>query len=249
VATSIWPRLAGLCRADARGAFRRAAAYEHRGRLRAAPDTRPLTKFEQRGLRLGHGVWDCCSPALGTPGSNQHARHAAMMLRMDVLALIKSASRCLPSSTRSASFRFSSSPPEATRWHKARGGAHRGADGAGVLTLFIFAGEPLLVFFGIRLAAFSVAGGLLLLLLALVDGGGARQPATADRGRGAGSGREGFARRGACWACRCWRGRARSPCDRCIGRGAGRCIAPGPVADSWWRWSPCRLAGVSWPRR
>ena len=32
----------------------------------------------------------------------------------------------------------------------------------GVLTLFIFAGEPLLAFFGIRLAAFSVAGGLLL---------------------------------------------------------------------------------------
>jgi len=22
------------------------------------PDTRPLTKFEQRGIRLGHGVWD-----------------------------------------------------------------------------------------------------------------------------------------------------------------------------------------------
>lgn len=22
------------------------------------PDTRPLTKFENRGLRLGHGVWD-----------------------------------------------------------------------------------------------------------------------------------------------------------------------------------------------
>jgi tRNA (guanine-N7-)-methyltransferase len=22
------------------------------------PDFRPLTKFEQRGLRLGHGVWD-----------------------------------------------------------------------------------------------------------------------------------------------------------------------------------------------
>lgn len=37
----------------------------------------------------------------------------------------------------------------------------------GVLTLFIFAGEPLLMFLGIRLAAFSVAGGLLLLLLAL----------------------------------------------------------------------------------
>ncbi|MHB1353168.1 MAG: tRNA (guanosine(46)-N7)-methyltransferase TrmB [Thiobacillus sp.] len=29
-----------------------AAAYAPR------PDTRPLTKFEQRGIRLGHGVWD-----------------------------------------------------------------------------------------------------------------------------------------------------------------------------------------------
>lgn len=37
----------------------------------------------------------------------------------------------------------------------------------GVLAVFIFVGEPLLTFFGIRLAAFSVAGGLLLLLLAL----------------------------------------------------------------------------------
>jgi len=37
----------------------------------------------------------------------------------------------------------------------------------GVLTLFMFLGEPMLGFFGIRLAAFSVAGGLLLLLLSL----------------------------------------------------------------------------------
>ncbi len=37
----------------------------------------------------------------------------------------------------------------------------------GVLTLFIFMGEPLLTFFGVRLAAFAVAGGLLLLLLSL----------------------------------------------------------------------------------
>lgn len=37
----------------------------------------------------------------------------------------------------------------------------------GVLTVFTFAGQLILDFFGIRLAAFSVAGGLLLLLLAL----------------------------------------------------------------------------------
>lgn len=37
----------------------------------------------------------------------------------------------------------------------------------GVLTVFTFIGEPLLLFLDIRLAAFSVAGGLLLLLLAL----------------------------------------------------------------------------------
>ncbi len=37
----------------------------------------------------------------------------------------------------------------------------------GVLMLFTFAGQIILDFFGIRLAAFSVAGGLLLLLLAL----------------------------------------------------------------------------------
>jgi multiple antibiotic resistance protein len=36
-----------------------------------------------------------------------------------------------------------------------------------VLAAFTFVGEPLLAFFGIRIAAFSVAGGLLLLLLAL----------------------------------------------------------------------------------
>ncbi len=36
-----------------------------------------------------------------------------------------------------------------------------------VLGLFTFVGEPMLNFFGIRLAAFSVAGGVLLLLLSL----------------------------------------------------------------------------------
>lgn len=37
----------------------------------------------------------------------------------------------------------------------------------GVLSAAVFGGEPMLAFFDIRLAAFSVAGGLLLLLLAL----------------------------------------------------------------------------------
>lgn len=37
----------------------------------------------------------------------------------------------------------------------------------GVLAAFTLLGEPLLAFFGVRIAAFSVAGGLLLLLLAL----------------------------------------------------------------------------------
>jgi len=28
------------------------------GQFAPRPETRPLTKFEQRGQRLGHGVWD-----------------------------------------------------------------------------------------------------------------------------------------------------------------------------------------------
>ena len=28
------------------------------GRYATKPDYRPLTKFENRGLKLGHGVWD-----------------------------------------------------------------------------------------------------------------------------------------------------------------------------------------------
>ena len=28
------------------------------GNFSARPDYRPVTKFEQRGQRLGHGVWD-----------------------------------------------------------------------------------------------------------------------------------------------------------------------------------------------
>ncbi len=30
------------------------------------PESRPLTKFEQRGLRLGHGVWDLCYTPVDT---------------------------------------------------------------------------------------------------------------------------------------------------------------------------------------
>lgn len=35
-----------------------AAACFTEAQFIARPDTRPLTKFEQRGMRLGHGVWD-----------------------------------------------------------------------------------------------------------------------------------------------------------------------------------------------
>jgi tRNA (guanine-N7-)-methyltransferase len=40
---------------DAEGSFKNAAGP---GRFSPRPDYRPLTKFEQRGQRLGHGVWD-----------------------------------------------------------------------------------------------------------------------------------------------------------------------------------------------
>jgi tRNA (guanine-N7-)-methyltransferase len=44
-------------------AGRRAPAGQHRtrrgpGGYAPKPDYRPLTKFENRGLKLGHGVWD-----------------------------------------------------------------------------------------------------------------------------------------------------------------------------------------------
>jgi tRNA (guanine-N7-)-methyltransferase len=38
-----------------------AAGYENvagQGQFAPRPESRPLTKFEQRGQRLGHGVWD-----------------------------------------------------------------------------------------------------------------------------------------------------------------------------------------------
>jgi len=35
-----------------------AATHPARGGFAPRPDYRPLTKFEQRGIRLGHGVWD-----------------------------------------------------------------------------------------------------------------------------------------------------------------------------------------------
>jgi tRNA (guanine-N7-)-methyltransferase len=33
------------------------------------PDYRPLTKFENRGLRLGHGVWDLIFTRQAPPGA------------------------------------------------------------------------------------------------------------------------------------------------------------------------------------
>ena len=37
---------------------RNAAIHPELGGYAPRPHYRPLTKFEQRGLRLGHGVWD-----------------------------------------------------------------------------------------------------------------------------------------------------------------------------------------------
>ena len=44
-----------LAAGDASPAFRNCAG---RGHFAARPDYRPVTRFEQRGQRLGHGVWD-----------------------------------------------------------------------------------------------------------------------------------------------------------------------------------------------
>jgi tRNA (guanine-N7-)-methyltransferase len=38
--------------------WRRALLRQHGCGFAPKPDYRPLTKFENRGLRLGHGVWD-----------------------------------------------------------------------------------------------------------------------------------------------------------------------------------------------
>ena len=69
-------RLGGLRAADPGGARRGARAREHRGRVRAAPGDAPETKFERRGVKLGHRVWDVVSggaeraaPALRPPWS------------------------------------------------------------------------------------------------------------------------------------------------------------------------------------
>jgi len=35
-----------------------ASEYFTQAKFIARPETRPMTKFEQRGIRLGHGVWD-----------------------------------------------------------------------------------------------------------------------------------------------------------------------------------------------
>ena len=52
-------RLAALCRADAGGAGRASRCWRNTADGYAPkPDYRPLTKFENRGLKLGHGVWD-----------------------------------------------------------------------------------------------------------------------------------------------------------------------------------------------
>ena len=65
-------RLAALCRAHAgdRGAMRRAGQRAADGQYVERPASRPLTRFERRGQRLGHGVWDLAlSGATDRPGA------------------------------------------------------------------------------------------------------------------------------------------------------------------------------------
>ena len=50
--------LGAVCAADAGGAVGAARAAEHRPRIRAAAGVPAADEFENRGLRLGHGVWD-----------------------------------------------------------------------------------------------------------------------------------------------------------------------------------------------
>jgi tRNA (guanine-N7-)-methyltransferase len=52
-----------LATAGASAAFRNCAGA---GRFSPRPDYRPVTKFEQRGQRLGHGVWDLLFERAGT---------------------------------------------------------------------------------------------------------------------------------------------------------------------------------------
>ncbi|MEW5886457.1 MAG: tRNA (guanosine(46)-N7)-methyltransferase TrmB [Pseudomonadota bacterium] len=47
------------------------------GGFAARPDYRPLTKFEQRGLRLGHGVWDLVFERRQGHPHATHSTHAA----------------------------------------------------------------------------------------------------------------------------------------------------------------------------
>jgi len=61
-----------VCNADAR-----LESLSADGTFVARPDFRPPTRFERRGARLGHGVWDLAYTKLATPRAPASSRKAA----------------------------------------------------------------------------------------------------------------------------------------------------------------------------
>ena len=76
-------RLGAVRAADARGAWARSALFANlspTGDWIPRPDERAPTRFEKRGARLGHGVWDLALQALMIP-SAVRARRASIATR------------------------------------------------------------------------------------------------------------------------------------------------------------------------
>lgn len=123
----------------------------------------PLVAIRSKAL-----VGEADAPAFACPGRPRARGQAAMMQAMDALELAKSAFALFAIVDPVGVIPIFLLATRGFTLAQSRAAARVAAlTVLGVLTVFAFLGEPLLAFFGIRLAAFSVAGGLLLLLLAL----------------------------------------------------------------------------------